>query len=73
MAPFPVIGPLGLAISILLSVNCYGQEKLYSLKGVVIDASTGLQLTHVSIKLNDISSGLSRNTISADNGTFRIN
>jgi hypothetical protein len=73
MAPFSVIGPLGLAISILLSVNCYGQEKLYSLKGVVIDASTGLQLTHVSIKLNDISSGLSRNSISADNGTFRIN
>jgi hypothetical protein len=73
MVPFSVIGQLCLAISLLLSVNCYGQEKLYSLKGVVIDASTGLQLTHVSIKLNNISSGLSRNTISADNGTFRIN
>ena len=73
MVRFCTIVIFSCAICLLTSSDCAGQGKLRSLKGVVLDASTGLQLTHVSISLKHASSGLSKNTISADNGSFRIN
>jgi hypothetical protein len=58
--------------TVLIFSDCSAQETLRSLKGVVFDASTGFELTHVSINLKHSSSHVSKSTFSSDNGSFRF-
>jgi outer membrane receptor protein involved in Fe transport len=58
--------------TLLIFADCSAQATLHSVKGVVFDASTGFELTHVSINLKHSSTNLSKSTFSSDNGSFRF-
>jgi hypothetical protein len=64
---------LVLTIICTMTIDASGQTNKRSIRGTVLDASTGLQLTHVSVQLVDAMSGTVQGGMSNDNGSFQLN